>query len=394
MAQDSLGLYNTDDLREGARRRLPKGLFEFMDRGNDDEVAMRHNRAALEAIRFRPRVLIDVSKRTQEITLMGRKQAMPVIVAPTGSTGLAWYEGEVALARAAAAANIPYTLAVGSMTALEKVAKEAGGTLWMQFYMWPDRKKSHALIARARDAGFEGLVFTVDTPAAPGREYNLRNGFTIPFKFTRRNVADVLMHPRWLLGVLGRYVMTTGMPRYANFPPETQVRITALPMGRSTALNDTVNWEDVRELRGLWPGKLIVKGIQTGRDAVLAVESGADAVVLSNHGGRVLDSSLATIMVLPEVVDAVRKRIAVIVDSGFRRGSHVVKALALGADAVMIGRAPLHGTATAGEAGARRALAIYREEIDRVMALLGCSSVSDLAPGHLIMPTIDDVLAL
>jgi (S)-mandelate dehydrogenase len=333
-----------------------------------------------------------VSKRTQEITLMGRKQAMPVIIAPTGSTGLAWYEGEVALARAAAAANIPYTLAVGSMTALEKVAKEAGGTLWMQFYMWPERKKSHALIARARDAGFEGLVFTVDTPAAPGREYNLRNGFTIPFKFTRRNVTDVLMHPRWLIGVLGRYVMTTGMPRYANFPPETQVRITALPMGRSTALNDTVNWGDVRELRGLWPGKLIVKGIQTGRDAVLAVENGADAVVLSNHGGRVLDSSLATIMVLPEVVDAVRKRIAVIVDSGFRRGSHVVKALALGADAVMIGRAPLHGTATAGEAGARRALAIYREEIDRVMALLGCSRVSDLAPEHLIMPTIDDVL--
>ena len=193
MAQDSLGLYNTDDLREGARRRLPKGLFEFfMDRGNDDEVAMRHNRAALEAIRFRPRVWSDVSKRTQEITLMGRKQAMPVIVAPTGSTGLAGDEGRVALACAAAAANIPYTLAVGSMTALEKVAKEAGGTLWMQFYMWPDRKKSHALIARAREAGFEGLVFTVDTPAAPGREYNLRNGFTIPFKFTRRNVTGLL----------------------------------------------------------------------------------------------------------------------------------------------------------------------------------------------------------
>jgi isopentenyl diphosphate isomerase/L-lactate dehydrogenase-like FMN-dependent dehydrogenase len=279
------------------------------------------------------------------------------------------------------------------MTALEKVAKEAGGTLWMQFYMWPDRSKSHALIARARDAGFEGLVFTVDTPVAPGREYNLRNGFTIPFKFTRRNVADVLMHPRWLFGVLGRYVMTTGMPRYANFPPETQVRITALPMGRSTALNETVNWDDVRELRRIWPGKLIVKGIQTAGDAVLAVESGADAVVLSNHGGRVLDSSMPTILALPEIVDAVRKRVAVIVDSGFRRGSHVVKALALGADAVMIGRAPLHGTATAGEAGARRAIAIYREEIDRVMALLGCATVADLKPEHLVMPSPEEALA-
>ena len=232
----------------------------------------------------------------------------------------------------------------------------------------------------------------MDTPVAPGREYNLRNGFTIPFKFTRRNVADVLMHPRWLFGVLGRYVMTSGMPRYANFPPETQVRITALPMGRSTALNETVNWDDVRELRRLWHGKLIVKGIQTAADALLAADCGADAVVLSNHGGRVLDSSMAPILVLPEVVAAVRKRIAVIVDSGFRRGSHVVKALALGADAVMVGRAPLHGTATAGEPGARRALAIYREEIDCVMALLGCTCVADLSREHLVIPSTDEVL--
>lgn len=389
MSDDTLGLYNTTDLREGAKRRLPKGLFEFMDRGNDDEVAMRHNRAALESIKFRPRVLVDVSRRSQEITLMGKKQSMPIIVAPTGSTGLAWYEGEVALARAAAHYNIPFTLAVGSMTALEKVAKEAGGTLWMQFYMWPDRSLSHKLIARARNAGFEGLVFTVDTPVAPGREYNLRNGFTIPFKFTRRNVTDVLMHPRWLFGVLARYLVTSGMPRYQNFPPETQTRITALPMGRSTATNDTINWDDVRELRKLWPGKLIVKGIQTPRDAVLAADHGADAVVLSNHGGRVLDSSLAPILVLPQVVDALRRRVTIIVDSGFRRGGHVVKALALGADAVMVGRAPLHGTATAGEAGARRALHIYREEIDRVLALLGCRSVADLTPDHLVMPTME-----
>src|SRR6185295_481539 len=265
------------------------------------------------------------------------------------------------------------------------VAKEAGGTLWMQFYMWPERAKSHALIARARDAGFEGLVFTVDTPVAPGREYNLRNGFTIPFRFTRRNVTDVLMHPRWLFGVLGRYLVTTGMPRYENFPPQTQTRITALPMGRSTALNDTIDWNDVRELRKLWPGKLIVKGIQHPRDAVLAADCGADAVVLSNHGGRVLDMALPPILTLPQVVDAVRNRITVIVDSGYRRGSDVVKALALGADAVMVGRAPLHGTATAGEAGALRALAIYREEIDRVLALLGCRSIADLTPDHVLM---------
>ena len=386
MKDDTLGFYNTADLREAARRRLPHGLFEFMDRGNDDEIAVRDNRLALESIKLKPRVLVDVSKRSQEITLFGKKQKMPIVVAPTGSTGLAWYEGEVALARAAAAHGIPFTLAAGSMTALEKVAAEAGGTLWFQFYMWPDRSLSHQLIARARDAGFEALVFTVDTPVAPGREYNLRNGFTIPFKFTRRNVTDVLMHPRWLCGVLGRYLLTTGMPRYMNFPAHTQTRITALPMGRSTASNDTITWDDVRELRKLWPGKLIVKGIQHPRDAVLAADCGADAVVVSNHGGRVLDSTTPPILVLPQVAEAAGKRITVIVDSGYRRGSDVVKALALGADAVMVGRAPLHGTASAGEPGARRALQIYRDEIDRVMALIGCTSVAGLTPEYVVMP--------
>jgi (S)-mandelate dehydrogenase len=392
MKDDTLGAYNTADLREKARRRLPKGLFEFMDRGNDDEIAMRDNIIALQRIKLKPRVLFDVSKRSQEISLFGKKQRMPVIVAPTGSTGLAWYEGEIALARAAAAHGIPFTLAMGSMTALERVAAEAGGTLWFQFYMWPERALSHQLVARARDAGYEALVFTVDTPVAPGREYNLRNGFTIPFKFTRRNVVDVLTHPRWLLGVLARYMVTTGMPRYANFPAHTQTRITALPMGRSTASNDSISWDDVRQLRKLWSRKLIVKGVQHPQDAVMAAECGADAIVLSNHGGRVLDSTTAPILVLPQVVEAVGKRITVIVDSGFRRGSDVVKALALGADAVMLGRAPLHGTAAAGERGALRALQIFRDEIDRVLALIGCPSIAELNPDYAVMPQMDGAL--
>ncbi len=358
MTDDTLGFYNTADLREAARRRLPKGLFEFMDRGNDDEVAMRENRTALESIKLNPRVLIDVTERSQEITLFGKKQNMPVIVAPTGSTGLAWYEGEIALARAAKAHGVPFTLALGSMTKLERVAAEAGGTLWFQFYMWPERKLSHQVIARAQEAGFEALVFTVDTPVAPGREYNLRNGMTIPFRFTRRNVFDVLTHPRWLFGVWARYMLTTGTPRYQNFPPDTQTKITALPMGRSTASNASITWDDVRELRKLWPHKLIIKGIQHPRDAVLAADCGADAVVLSNHGGRVLDAAPASILTLPRVVDAVGNRITVIVDSGFRRGTDVIKSLALGANAVMLCRAPVHGTAAAGEAGETRALLI------------------------------------
>jgi (S)-mandelate dehydrogenase len=389
MSDDTLGFYDTADLREAARRRLPKGLFEFMDRGNDDEVAMRENRAALDAIKLKPRVLTDVSTRNLAINLLGKQQRLPVIVAPTGSAGLAWHEGEIAIARAARAHGVPFTLALGSMTKLERVAEEAGGpgsTLWFQFYMWPDRKLSHQVIARARDAGYEALVFTVDTPVAPGREYNLRNGMTIPFKFTRRNTIDVLTHPRWLAGVWLRYMLTTGTPRYQNFPAETQTKITALPMGRSSNFCPDISWADVRELRKLWPGKLIVKGIQHPADAVLAADNGADAVVISNHGGRVLDASPAPIRTLPPVLDAVGKRVTVIVDSGFRRGADVVKALALGANAVMLGRAPLHGVAAAGEAGARRALTIYRDEIDRVLALIGCADVTQLHREQVELP--------
>ena len=393
MKEETYGAWNIYDMTELARRRLPKGLFEFMHRGNDDEIAVRDNRLALDAIKLRPRVLRDVSKRNQEITLFGKKQKMPVIVAPTGSVGLAWYEGEIALARAAAAAGVPYTMASSSMTAIEKVAASApGGTLWFQFYMWPDRSLSHQLVARARDAGAEALIFTVDTPVAPGREYNLRNGFTIPFRFTRRNVFDVLGHPRWLFGVLVRYLLTSGAPRYMNFPPHMQTRVGALPMGRSVQSNASINWDDVRELRKLWPRKLIVKGIQHPQDAVMAADCGADAVVISNHGGRVLDSTTAPILILPEVLEAVNKRLTVIVDSGFRRGSDVVKALALGADAVMLGRGPLHGAAVAGEAGGLRALNIYREEIDRVMALIGTSSIAEITREHVVMPEMNGAL--
>lgn len=224
---------------------------------------------------------------------------------------------------------------------------------------------------------------------APGREYNLRNGFTIPFRFTRRNVLDVLGHPRWLFGVLVRYLLTTGAPRYMNFPPHMQTRVGALPMGRSVQSNASINWDDVRELRKLWPRKLIVKGIQHPQDAVMAADCGADAVVISNHGGRVLDSTTAPILILPEVLEAVNKRLTVIVDSGFRRGSDVVKALALGADAVMLGRGPLHGAAVAGEAGGLRALNIYREEIHRVMALIGVNSIDELSREHVIMPEMN-----
>jgi isopentenyl diphosphate isomerase/L-lactate dehydrogenase-like FMN-dependent dehydrogenase len=383
MADKTLGAYNIFDLREIALGRVPKGLFEFVDRGTEDEVSLRHNRAVFDRIKFKPRTLVDVSKRSQEITLFGHAQKMPICVAPTGTAGLMWHEGEIALARAAKAAGIPFCLATGSMTAMERVAEEAGGRLWFQLYMWPDKSMSHKLVERARAAGFEALIVTVDGVVSPNREYNLRNGFTIPFTFTRGNITDVLMHPRWLFGVLARYVLTTGMPRYENYPSEIKYKITAAPMGRSQMKNDSLNWEDLKVLRRMWPGTLMVKGIAHPQDAVLAADCGADAVIVSNHGGRNLDGSMAPLEALPDVVDAVGKRITVMVDSGFRRGSDVVKALALGAHAVLIGRAVLYGVAAGGEAGAARALDLLREEISRVMALVGARSVAELGPEFL-----------
>lgn len=386
MANKTLGAYNIFDLRELARKRVPRFLFEYIDRGTEDEVALRNNRAAFERIKLKPRTLVDVSGRSQEITLLGEKQKMPIAIAPTGTAGLMWHEGEIALARAAKSAGIPFTLATSSLTAMEKVAEHVGGRLWFQLYtMWPDKTLSYELVERARAAGYEALIFTVDSIVLPNREYNIRNGLKIPFAFNGTNVTDVLRHPRWMFGVLGRYMMTTGMPRYENYPRVIQSRVTAAPKGlvRNPMKNESLNWDDLRALRERWPHKLMVKGILHPRDAQLAVECGADAVIVSNHGGRNLDSTMAPIEVLPKIVDAVGKSTTVIVDSGFRRGSDIVKALALGAKAVLIGRGTLYGTAAGGEAGAARALEIYREEIDRVMALIGARNVSELGPQYL-----------
>ena len=384
MSGNNLNAYNIFDLREMALKRTPKFLFEFVDRGNEDEVALRNNRTSFERIKLKPRTLVDVSARGQEITLFGNKQSMPIAIAPTGIAGLLWHEGEIALANAAREAGIPFTLSTSSITPMEKVAERAGGRLWFQLYMWADRSMSHQLVKRARDTGYEALIVTVDGVVSGNREYNRRNGFTNPFTFNRRNVTDVVTCPRWLVNVLMRYLLTTGMPRRENYPDELRGSV----MSKSpTSKNDSLNWDDLRTLREMWPGKLMVKGILHPRDAVMAADCGADAVIVSNHGGRNLDSTMAPIDVLPEVVSAVGNRITVIVDSGFRRGSDVVKALALGAKAVLIGRATLYGTAVAGQAGAGRAIEIFREEIDRVMALVGCRSVAELNPEYVKLPS-------
>lgn len=386
MADQTLGAYNIADLREMARRRLPRGMFEFVDRGTEDEVALANNRAAFERIKFRPRTLVDVSSRSQEITLFGRKVPMPIAVGPTGTAGLLWYQGEIGLARAAAAAGIPFTVAINSMTSMETIAEQAGGRLWFQLYMWSDRARSHQIVARAKAAGFEALIVTVDGAVRANREYGHRNGFEMPFRFNRRNVAGVLARPGWLCNVLLRYAVTSGIPRFENYPPDIMDGLTSRTLKSSFLKNDSLTWSDIRALRKLWPGVLMVKGILHPEDAALAADSGADAVIVSNHGGRMLDSSMAPIEVLPEILDAVGKRVTVMVDSGVRRGADVVKALALGAQAVLIGRATLYGVAAGGEAGATRAINILRDEISRVLALTGARDIASLDREMLELP--------
>jgi (S)-mandelate dehydrogenase len=386
----SLNCYSIFDLRDAARKRVPRGPFEFMDRGTEEEVSLRNNREVFDSIRFKTRTFVDVSKRNQDTEIFGVKHKMPLVIAPTGVAGLMWYEGEIALAKAARTAGIPFTLATGSMTAMERVADEAGGELWFQLYLWPDRTMSHELVERAKAAGYKALVVTVDGVSAGNREYNIRNGFTLPFTYSPVALADMVMHPRWLVGVLFRYLATSGMPMYKNYPERAKAKMTAGPMGRSSLRTDAIKWDDLDALRKIWPHKLIVKGILNAEDAAKAVDHGADGIVVSNHGGRNLDGIISPMEVLPEISAAVGHRATIICDSGFRRGSDVVKALCLGADTVMVGRATLYGVAAGGEAGAFRALEIFREEIHRNIALLGVNNLAELGPQYLKF--LDDTL--
>ena len=374
------GAYNIDDLRELARRRLPKGLFEFVDRGAEDELTLARNRAAFDRQDLLPRVLIDVSARSQKTTLFGTEQASPMVVGPTGATSLLWYDGELALARAAAKAGIPYTLSISSIAPMEKIAEQGGGQQWFQLYMWPDRKMSFEIVDRAKSLGFKVLIVTVDNVAAPNREYNQRNQMTVPMQFSARNIWHAACHPHWATTVIARYLFTTGIPTFSNLPKELQSNLRG--KGIVFPRNGSLTWDDVRAIRNRWPGPLLVKGIMHPADAMSAINSGADGVVVSNHGGRSLDSAPATLDVLPRIVDAIGGKSTVLLDGGIRRGTDVAKALALGARAVLMGRAPLWGVAAAGEPGAYHALAILKTEIDRVMALTGCTAVTQFRAGN------------
>ncbi len=354
----------------------------YVDRGTEDEIALVNNRSVYEQTKLLNRVLVDVSDIQLGTTILGRQAALPLVVAPTGVAGLCWYEGELELAKGAVAAGVPFTMATPANTSMEKIAREAHGQLWFQLYMWREKELSDELVLRAARAGFETLIWTVDAGHSFNREYNARNGFNSPYRLNARSAFDALAHPKWLATVLGRYVATNGMPRHVNYPKRYQARFSS-GAGAKAQHADKVGWADVDRLRAIWPGKFVVKGIMRVDDAERAAAHGVDGIVISNHGGRNMDSAPSPLEVLPAIARAVRGRTTIFVDSGVRRGSDIVKALALGADCVLAGRATLYGLATAGQMGVEKAVGILKKEMLQTMAYIGRSRVDDISSDDL-----------
>lgn len=379
--------HSIDDLRAMARRRLPNFCFEYIEGGAEDEATLCRNRDVFNEIAFLPRTLVNVEHRNQSRMLFGQRTASPFMIGPTGYSGLMFREGDVKLASAAAAAGIPFVLSNVSTVALEEVVRRAGGRVWMQVYMYRTREFLAKLAQRAQAAGIEALVVTTDSAVFGKREWDLRN-YIKPLMLDWRNKFDVLRHPRWMSNVL----WPGGMPRFANLgdllpPGQNSVKGATITLGQQ--LDPSLSWDDIRWLRDLWPNRLIVKGVLGAPDALRAVQAGVDAIVLSNHGGRQLDGAVSAMDVLPEVVDQVRGRLSVMLDGGFRRGSDILKAVALGADAVLLGRATTYGLSAGGQPGAARAIQILQSEVDRALGLLGCSDIAALDRSYLRWPMLN-----
>ena len=381
---------NIEDLHRIAKRKLPKVIFDYIEGGVEDEGGLARNEAAFKKHRLLPRYLVDVSKRDQSWSVFGRNYSSPFGISPTGGVGLYRREGEVMLAEVAAQMNIPYIMSGGSNASIEEALKVAPDNVWFQLYAAKDGNVTDALIGRARDAGAGALVLTVDVPVHPKRERNWRNGFSNvrnggvleALKLKPSIIAEALTHPAWVM----EYVRLGGAPGLGNWAPHVANgggKAESIALGRSQTPAPAQTWRDLERYRRLFPRPLVVKGILNPADAIRAAEIGCDGIIVSNHGGRQLDQAPASLDALPAIKAAVGDKLTVMLDSGVRRGADILVALCLGAQFVFFGRPTLYGAVAGGVPGVKKAVDIFKGEIDLVMAQIGCPSLSELGPDFL-----------
>jgi (S)-mandelate dehydrogenase len=381
---------NIEDLHRMARRKLPKIIFDFIEGGLEDERGLERNRAAFHKHRLLPRYLVDVSKRDQSAELFGRKYASPFGISPTGGAGLYRRDGDLMLAEAAAEANIPFIMSGGSNASMEEAVRIAPDNTWFQLYAAKNPDLTDALIGRARDCGVGALVLTVDVPVHPKRERNWRNGFATvrngtiaeALKLKPSILLEAMTHPQWVVD----YVRHGGAPTLGNWAPHTAEgagKVEAIRLGRTQTPAAAQTWRDLERYRRLFPRPLVVKGILNPADAVRAAEIGVDGIIVSNHGGRQLDQAPASLDALPAVKAAVGDKVTVMLDSGIRRGADILIARCLGAQFAFFGRPTLYGAVVGGMPGVKKAISIFREEVDLVMGQIGCPSLDQLGPDFL-----------
>ncbi len=366
-----------DDFQRLARSRLPQAVYGYVANGSEAGAALQNNRAAFADLHMVPRVLRDVSKRSQETVLFGRRYAAPFGIAPMGAAAVVAFDGDNRMARAARAANIPFVLSANSITPMEELVRSSPGA-WFAAYQSAEADKIERMVDRVARTGIEVFVLTVDVPVGSNRPADTRSGYSMPLRPTPRLSWDGVTHPRWLGGTFARTLLRRGVPAISNVEANQRIGLFSRKVARITG-HSAFSWQQIEQIRRLWRGPFVIKGLLSAEDARIARESGADGIVVSNHGGRQLDAAVSPMQVLAEI-----KRqsgdMTVIVDSGFRRGTDVLKALALGADFVLIGRPFLFAAVLAGEEGVRRAISLLCNEIDIDLALLGLQSVSEAAP--------------
>jgi L-lactate dehydrogenase (cytochrome) len=365
-----------EDLRQVHMRNVPKAFFDYADRGSYAEETLRANREDLQAIKLRQRILVDISSRNLSTTILGEKSSLPLILAPVGSTGMQFGDGEIHACRAAQAAGIPYTLSTMSINSIEDVAENVKKPFWFQLYVMKDRGFCKALIERAIAAKCSALVLTVDLQVIGQRHADIKNGLSVPPQLlSLRNVMDIATKPSWVAGILRAKRRNFG--NIAGHLPGEQ-DLGSVSSWVASQFDPSLNWKDVDWIRSIWPGKLIIKGILDVEDAEEAAKTGAQALVVSNHGGRQLDGAPSSIEVLPEIVDSVGSQIEVLFDGGIRSGQDVMRALALGAKSCMIGRAYIHGLGAFGGPGVAKAIDIIRNELSVTMGLCGVNSIAEI----------------